>query len=210
MIEPTSLLKPWSKSTDLVRITCFVRNHVSWNTFWETLISTIIEWPQNFFGKAVSTVLGSLNALDTRYHTRTGQRDIIKTTSHVEPELYKEDMMKILKVVFTIRNTNLSNTNSLFHVLQHNQNCLKVKNRMKIHLLRSTLPSFLPASPVSSVMLTKHFPSDRCSFFIIRRRTLLQGRWAIFVSHTVRISRLYVQHLPLSVRYFLITKKAPI
>ena len=210
MIEPTSLLKPWPKSTDLVRITCFVRNHVSWNTFWETLISTIIEWPQNFFGKAVSTVLGSLNALDTRYHTRTGQRGIIKTTSHAEPELYKEDMMKILKVVFTIRNTILSNTNSLFHVLQHNQNCLKVKNRMKIHLLRSTLPSFLPASPVSSVMLTKHFPSDRCSFFIIRRRTLLQGRWAIFVSHTVRISRLYVQHLPLSVRYFLITKKAPI
>lgn len=54
---------------------------------------------------------------------------IIKTTSHVEPELYKEDMMKILKVVFTIRNTNLSNTNSLFHVLQHNQNCLKVKKQ---------------------------------------------------------------------------------
>lgn len=45
----------------------------------------------NFFGKAVSTVLGSLNALDTRYHTRSGQRGIIKTTSHVEPELYKED-----------------------------------------------------------------------------------------------------------------------
>ena len=158
MIEPTSLLKPWPKSTDLVRITCFVRNHVSWNTFWETLISTIIEWPQNFFGKAVSTVLGSLNALDTRYHTRTGQRGIIKTTSHVEPELYKEDMMKILKVVFTIRNINLSNTNSLFHVLQHNQNCLKVKNRMKIHLLRSTLPSFLPASPVSSVIVDKTLP----------------------------------------------------
>ena len=90
MIEPTSLLKPWPKSTDLVRITCFVRNHVSWNTFWETLISTIIEWPQ-IFGKAVSTVLGSLNALDTRYHTRSGQRGIIKTTSHVEPELNKED-----------------------------------------------------------------------------------------------------------------------
>ena len=69
---------------------------------------------------------------------------------------------------------------------------------------------FSPSSAVSSVMLTKHFPSDRCSFFIIRRRTLLQGRWAIFVSHTVRISRLYEQHLPLSVRYFLITKKAPI
>lgn len=83
----------------------------------------------NFFGKAVSTVLGSLNALDTRYHTRSGQRGIIKTTSHVEPELYKEDMMKILKVVFTIRNTNLSNTNSLFHVLQHNKNWLKVKKQ---------------------------------------------------------------------------------
>ena len=38
-------------------------------------------------------------------------------------------MMKILKVVFTIRNINLSNTNSLFHVLQHNQNCLKVKKQ---------------------------------------------------------------------------------
>ena len=66
--------------------------------------------------------------------------------------------MKILKVVFIIRNTNLSNTNSLFHVLQHNQNCLKVKNRMKIHLLRSTLPSFLPASPVSSVIIDKTLP----------------------------------------------------
>ena len=128
----------------------------------------------------------------------------------LNPSYTRRTWWKFLKVVFTIRNTNLSNTNSLFHVLQHNQNCLKVKNRMKIHLFRSTLPSFLPASTVSSVMLTKHFPSDRCSFFIIRRRTLLQGRWAIFVSHTVRISRLYEQHLPLSVRYFLITKRAPI
>lgn len=26
-----------------------MRNHVSWNTFWETLIPTIIEWPQFFW-----------------------------------------------------------------------------------------------------------------------------------------------------------------
>lgn len=65
----------------------------------------------------------------THVITRVLVRGIIKTTSHVEPELYKEDMMKILKVVFTIRNTNLSNTNSLFHVLQHNQNCSKVKKQ---------------------------------------------------------------------------------
>lgn len=210
MIEPTSLLKPWPKSTDLVRITCFVRNHVSWNTFWETLISTIIEWPQ-IFGKAVSTVLGSLNALDTRYHTRSGQRGIIKTTSHVEPELNKEDDDENFE-------SGLHNQKHKFEQYKFSISRFTAQSKLfegkktewKFICYVVLFLAFSPASPVSSVMLTKHFPSDRCSFFIIRRRTLLQGCWAIFVSHTVRISRLYEQHLPLSVRYFLITKKAPI
>lgn len=47
----------------------------------------------------------------------------------LNPSYTRRTMMKILKVVFTIRNINLSNTNSLFHVLQHNQNCLKVKKQ---------------------------------------------------------------------------------
>ena len=165
----------------------------------------------NFFGKAVSTVLGSLNALDTRYHTRSGQRGIIKTTSHVEPELYKEDDDENFE-------SGLHNQKHKFEQYKFSISRFTAQSKLfegkkkewKFICYVVLFLAFSPASPVSSVMLTKHFPSDRCSFFIIRRRTLLQGRWAIFVSHTVRISRLYEQHLPLSVRYFLITKKAPI
>lgn len=137
----TPLQKPSPKFNNLVRMACFVSNHVSWNTSWETLIYAMIDWPQ-IFCKGVSTVLGSLSALDTRDHTRSDWSSVFKTASRDSSELFREDMLKyFLSSLHRQKHNSERHKVYIFFLYYNGIKLFERQNRMTIHRLCSMLPS---------------------------------------------------------------------
>lgn len=146
---------------------CFVSNHVSWNTSWETLIYAMIDWPQ-IFCKGVSTVLGSLSALDTRDHTRSDWSSVFKTASRDSSELFREDMLKyFLSSLHRQKHNSERHKFYIFFILQWNKIVWKAKQNDHPSVVQyASFPS-----PSTSVTLTEDFPSDRCSFIITLQKS---------------------------------------